>query len=104
MKELKGTKKSIPHVKMMKAFPSYKFTDNYFSLRFKLVVEQGKGVKKRYIPPTQIVSFPADAPYNCVIQKAREIFFLMNLMKAMIVFASLTPVGCHIMWKVNQIG
>ena len=32
-------------------------------------------MKKRYIPPSQIVSFPANASYNCVIWKAREIFF-----------------------------
>ena len=34
-----------------------------------------KGVKKRYIPPSEIMTFPSSAPYDLVIQKGRETFF-----------------------------
>ena len=37
--------------------------------------ELGKGVKKRYIPASQMVIFPANASFSLVIQKSREIFF-----------------------------
>ena len=37
--------------------------------------ELGKGVKKRYIPASQTVTFPANASFDLVIQKSREIFF-----------------------------
>ena len=35
----------------------------------------GKGVKKRFIPASQLISFPANSSYDEVIQKSREIFF-----------------------------
>ena len=37
--------------------------------------ELGKGVKKRFIPASQLVTFPTNASYNLVIQKSREFFF-----------------------------
>ena len=37
--------------------------------------ELGKGVRKRYIPASQTVTFPANSSFFQVIQKSREIFF-----------------------------
>ena len=34
-----------------------------------------KAVKKQYIPPSEIITFPSSAPYNLVIQKGRETSF-----------------------------
>ena len=35
----------------------------------------GKGVRKRYIPASQTITFSANATYDLVIQKSQEIFF-----------------------------
>ena len=40
--------------------------------------ELEKGVKKRFIPPSQIMTFPFSAPYDFVIQKGRKTFFPNN--------------------------
>ena len=37
--------------------------------------ELEKGVKKRCIPPSQMMTFPISAPYDLVIQKGKETFF-----------------------------
>ena len=37
--------------------------------------ELGKGVKKRYIPASPVVTFSANSSFSLVIQKSREIFF-----------------------------
>ena len=34
-----------------------------------------KGVRKRFIPPAQTMTFPANASYNLVIDKGQEVFF-----------------------------
>ena len=34
-----------------------------------------KGVRKRFIPPAQTMTFPANASHDLVIDKGREVFF-----------------------------
>lgn len=41
-----------------------------------------KGVKKQYIPPSQVMSFPRSAPYDLIIQKGQEVFFPDNSSEA----------------------
>ena len=49
-----------------------------------------KGIKKKYIPPPMIISFPSNASYKEVIQKGVEKFSQRrkNLLRC---FALLTP-------------
>ena len=41
-----------------------------------------KGVKKRYIPPSQVMSFQRSAPYDLIIREGKEVFFPENSSEA----------------------
>ena len=74
MRELKGSKvKSTPlkHIKVY-LFTIYSFNlCNLFVPRFQMVFDDKlcKGVRKRFIPPAQTMTFPANASYDLVIDK-----------------------------------